>query len=78
MNERRARFEPRIELRRDERSPFKEGDYRREAGGHHRGNEYRKERTYYMPNDNYIEDFRRNGYSPYKTQDYQREDEYLY
>jgi hypothetical protein len=31
MNERRVRFEPRIKFRRDERSPFREGDYRREA-----------------------------------------------
>ena len=31
MNERRIRFEPRTEFRRDERSPFRKGDYRREA-----------------------------------------------
>jgi hypothetical protein len=41
MNDRRVLFEP----RRDERSPFKKGDYRREAGGPYRGNEYRRPHT---------------------------------
>ena len=54
MNERKVWFEPRTYFRRDERSPFREGDYRREAGGPYQGNEYRREeRPYYRPNDDY-------------------------
>ena len=79
MNERRVLFEPRTKLRQDERSPFREGDYRREAGGPYWENEYHKyERLYYQPNDNYKDDYRRVGYFPYKIQDFQRVDGYPY
>ena len=79
MNERRVWFEPKTEFRRDERSLFRENNYRREAGGPYRGYEYRiDERPYYRPNDNYKDDFKREGYFPYKTQDFWRENGYSY
>ena len=74
---------PALEYRREERPPYRESDYRWEAGGPFRGNEYRRGEKpyngqYYRTNEGYRNDYKRDAPYPYHGQDYRREDGYLY